>query len=134
MKQPSYAEWKNITFGTGLAWLFYGALFYDYPDWDIPVSLLMAGSTYLSADKFVLAIKQKSPSGALLWSAAAWWSIDGSYWLYWSLVDSSAALRQAQWPMSLCLYLLCGLLWTAFRPGTRPTTLPPHRSSPARPD
>lgn len=122
----SYQTWKNFTFLIGLAWLLYGALFFDYPDWDIPVSLLMAGSTYLTADRFIQAIKEKRPLGALLWSIGAWWAIDGVYWVYWTLADASVAIRAAQWPMSACLYLLCGLVWTAFRPGTHPMHPRPH--------
>lgn len=121
----SYGAWKNFTFCIGLAWLIYGAIFFGYPDWDIPLSLLMAGSTYVSADRFVLSIKQKDPRGVLLHSITAWWATDGSYWMYWSLVDASVAIRAGQWAMSACLYLLCGLVWTSFRPGTRPTA--PHR-------
>ena len=117
--------WKNVTFAIGLSWLIYGAMFFDYPDWDIGVSLLMAGCTYLSADKFIMAIKNKDPIEVLGMSMAAWFSIDGSYALYWSHVDSSVMIREGQWMMSACLYLLCGMLWTSFRPGTHPTD--PHR-------
>lgn len=112
-------QWKNSTFLIGLAWLIYGALFFDYPDWDIPLSLLMAGCTYLSADRFILAIKQKDPLGILLWSFMAWAAIDGSYWLYWSITDTSVMIREGQWPMSACLYLLCGMFWTMKLPVVR---------------
>lgn len=123
-------QWKNTTFLIGLAWLIYGAMYFRYPDWDIPVSLLMAGFTYWSADKFVLAIRKKDPMRVLLWSTAAWWSIDGVYWIYWTIVDSSAAMRAGQWPMSACLYLLCGMTWTAWRSGTRPTDLRRYQRNP----
>jgi hypothetical protein len=117
---------KNLIFLVGLAWLIYGAVFFGYPDWDIPLSLLMAFSTYLTADLFVMAIRQKDPRGILLYSPGAWWSIDGVYWLYWTLVDSSVMLRGAQWQMSTCLYLLCGILWTSHF-GTLPRVLHPRR-------
>lgn len=117
--------WKNATFLIGLGWLIYGAVYFGYADWDIPVSLLMAMSTYLTADRFIRAIKQKSYPWVALWSVGAWWSIDGSYWLYWYLVDSSALIREGQWGMSLCLYLLCGMVWTAFDP-EKPSIIPPQ--------
>lgn len=117
--------WKNITFAIGLSWLVWGALVLDYPDWDIPLSILMAGSTYLSADRFIKALKKPTPM-LLFWCLAAWWTIDGSYWLYWSLVNSSVAIREGQWPMSACLYLLCGMVWTIVPAGTHPKDLHRH--------
>jgi hypothetical protein len=125
---------KNITFLIGLAWLIYGALFFSYPDWDIPLSLLMAFSTYFTADHFVQAIREKDPTRVLLHSPGAWWSIDGVYWAYWSMVDSSVMIREAQWMMSTCLYLLCGIVWTAELPGMRPKGPHLHQSDPAQSD
>lgn len=129
MTNPTEPVWKNVYFAIGLVWLIYGALHFDYPDWDIRLSLLMAGSTYLTADRFVDAIRKKDPRGVLRWLPGVWWSIDGSYWLYWSLVDPSVMIRAYQWPMSTCLYLLCGILWTS-APGTPPTALLRHPPGP----
>lgn len=126
--------WKNITFLIGLLSLFIGAMFLNYPDWDINISLLMALSTYLSADKFILAIKQKNYLMIPKYSIYAWWSIDGIYWLYWSLVNSSVMIREGQWLASLCLYLLCGLVWTAFPAGISPTVLRQHLTNLGQPD
>jgi hypothetical protein len=50
MSMPTQVQWKNGTFAIGLGWLLWGALFLDYPDWDIGLSLLMAASTYVTAD------------------------------------------------------------------------------------
>lgn len=126
--------WKNVTYLIGLSWLIYGALFFGYEDWDIPLSLLMSLSTYLTADHLIRAIKTKNYPNIALYSVGAWWSIDGSYWLYWSLVDSSVMIREGQWVMSLCLYLLCGFVWTAFDSGKHPTNPHPHPANPAQPD
>lgn len=123
--------WKNATFLVGLGWLLFGATYYGYADWDIPISFLMALSTYLSADKFIRAIKTKSYPRVAWLSVWAWWSIDGVYWLYWSLTDTTAMIREGQWPMSLCLYLLCGFVWTAFDPVQQPTNPPLPQSNPA---
>lgn len=128
-----YLWWKPVTYLIGLTWLIYGALNFGYSDWDIPISLIMSLSTYLTADHFIQAIKEKSPTRALIYGAGAWWSIDGCYYLYWSLVDSSAMLREGQWAMSLCLYLLCGLVWTAFPAEKLPTVLPQLRTDPDQP-
>lgn len=117
---PISQWWKNSTFLVGLFGLILGALYLDYPDWDIRVSILMALSTYLTADKFILAIKQKSYSKVALLTLGAWWSIDGVYWLYWSLVDTTVMIREGQWSASLCLYLLCGLVWVSFDPERLP--------------
>jgi hypothetical protein len=115
--------WKNFTYLIGLAWLIYGAMYFDYMDWDINISLLMSLCTYLSADHFIRAIKTKSYPKIALWSIAAWWSIDGVYWLYWSLVEKTAMIREGQWAMSACLYLLCGMIWTAFDSEKHPIDL-----------
>lgn len=118
--------WKNFTFLVGLSWLIYGAMYFEYPDWDIPISLLMSLSTYLTADHFIRAIKTKSYSKIALFSFGAWWSIDGVYWLYWSLVEKTAMIREGQWAMSACLYLLCGFVWIAFDYAKHPTNLHQH--------
>ncbi|TWO63637.1 hypothetical protein FN976_28460 [Caenimonas sedimenti] len=48
------------------------------------------------------------------WPAAvllAWWCVDGSYLAYWSVVNPTVMIREGQWAMSLCLFLLCGFVW-----------------------
>lgn len=103
--------WKAATFSVGFGWLLWGAAFFDYPDWDYGLSVLMAGSTYFCADWVVsVAIERRYrhwPIAALL----AWWCVDGSYWAYWSLMRPEVMIREGQWPMSLCLFLLCGFIW-----------------------
>ncbi|RQW82132.1 MAG: hypothetical protein EHM79_18915 [Geobacter sp.] len=39
--------WKIVSFAVGMLWLFYGALCYEISDWDVGISLLMGGLTYL---------------------------------------------------------------------------------------
>lgn len=104
--------WKPVTFAIGLGWLVWGALFLGYPDWDFRLSLLMASCTYLTADWFVSVVKQRRYPLWPLALLACWFSVDGVYWLYWSLVRPEVMIREGQWPMSLCLYLLCGIFWT----------------------
>jgi len=103
---------QNMTFAIGLSWLIWGALFFEYPDWDIGLSVLMASSTYLTADRVIMSIKQRQYAMWPISAIAAWWCVDGSYWLYWSLVRPEVMIREGQWLMSLCLYLLCGIIWS----------------------
>lgn len=119
----SPAACKLATFAVGLGWLLWGALTLGLRDWDVPVSLLMAGSTYLFAQWCVESLKKPSrwPLAALL----AWWCIQGSYEVYWRLVDPSRMV-EGQWQASVWLFLLCGVIWSALprllagpgRPGT----------------
>ena len=51
-----------------------------------------------------------------LWPAmvfATWFTVDGCYWLYWRAVDPVALelMRDANWPASLSLYGMCGVIW-----------------------
>lgn len=41
--------WKIATLMIGLSLLVLGSFYYQAPDWDIPVSFIMAGFTYLTA-------------------------------------------------------------------------------------
>lgn len=105
---------KTITFAIGMSWLLYGATTFNYPDWDIGVSLVMAFSTYFTADKVIARSRslnwRKLPVAALY----TWFAVDGSYTIYWFCVDRSVllAMRDSQWLTSLCLFLLCGMLWS----------------------
>lgn len=103
--------WKACTFAFGLSWLIWGALFFGYPDWDIPLSLLMAFSTLVLAEWSVAVLMERRYPLWPLAAAAAWWCVDGSYWLYWSFTRPEVMIREGQWPMSLCLFLLCGFIW-----------------------
>lgn len=106
---------KPASFAVGLGWLLWGATFWSYPDWDYGVSLIMAFSTYFSSEWAVSSIMERRYK---LWPAAilaAWWCVDGSYWAYWSQVRPDVMIREGQWPMSLCLFLLTGFIWRAIR-------------------
>lgn len=118
---------KILTFAIGLAWLLWGALFFDYPDWDIGVSLVMAASTYLTAEWVVSTVMERRYKHLPAAAALAWWAVDGCYWLYWSMVRPEVMIREGQWLMSLCLFLLCGFIWRA-GPGLVRAALPPLRT------
>ena len=107
-----FRPWKLTTLIAGLGWLIWGAYHYQLSDWDVGVSVLMATCTYFSAPisvRILLTRNWPRFPEALFW---AWLSVDGVYTFYHLLLnDGDAMLRSAQWPTSLCLYLLCGCLW-----------------------
>lgn len=105
---------KNITFLIGLAWLLYGATTFSYLDWDVGVSLVMAFSTYFTADKAIDRLRSLDLSKYPVAILYTWFSVDGSYTIYWFFVDRSVllAMRDGQWLTSLCLFLLCGMIWS----------------------
>jgi hypothetical protein len=105
--------WKLLSLACGVGLLIAGAFYYQAPDWDVPISLIMAGLAYLTASWSLRVILQRRWT---LWPAAllvAWFSVDGSYWLYWHFKDplALAAMRSANFAASLPLYGLCGMIW-----------------------
>lgn len=71
--------WKLFSFTLGLGWLLWGALTFDISDWDVGVSLLMAGFTYLLAPAAARVLMRRDwrqlPFAVLAW----WWSVDRVY-------------------------------------------------------
>jgi hypothetical protein len=105
--------WKLASFAVGVALLIAGSFYYEAPDWDIPVSLIMATLTYLSASWSLRVIVERRWK---LWPAmllATWFTVDGSYWLYWHFRNPATldTMRDANFLPSLSLYMLCGLIW-----------------------
>jgi len=81
-----------------------------YPDWDIRLSLLMACSTYLCADWVWSALRHRQYVRWPLAALATWWCVDGSYWLYWSLVDPSVMIARGSGRCRcVCFSLWCGV-------------------------
>jgi hypothetical protein len=110
--------WKLFSFALGMAWLFYGALTYQFADWDLGVSALMGGLTYLCAPWTVLTIGvclRQQPRHWPWWIALAlvlaWAVIDGSYTAY-NTWMGHAMDRSANFPASAALYFLAGVLWS----------------------
>jgi hypothetical protein len=109
--------WKLSTFGVGMAWLLYGALTYGFSDWDLGVSVLMGGLTYLTAPwavRTILVCLRERPKRWLLWVAAAlvvaWAVVDGSYVAYHTALHHSM-LRAENFRASAAMYFLAGTLW-----------------------
>jgi hypothetical protein len=109
--------WKLITFALGMAWLIYGARVYGICDWDVGISLIMGGLTYVFAPWSVLVLHQ-----ALRYRRKGWvmqvlvalvpamFSVDWIYWLYHSAVGNRM-LRWENFKVSMALYFICGIAW-----------------------
>jgi hypothetical protein len=110
--------WKLCSFTIGMTWLLYGALTYRFADWDVGVSVLMGGLTYLCAPWTILTIiacVRQRPRRWPLWIVMAlilaWAVIDGSYTAY-NAWMGHAMDRSANFPASAALYFLAGVLWS----------------------
>lgn len=105
--------WKLASLCTGIGLLIWGAKAIGAPDWDIPISLIMASLTYLFAPWSLRVILQRQWSRLPLALLLCWFSVDGCYWLYWSWQDPQALalMRSSNAPASLSLYAICGLIW-----------------------
>ena len=109
--------WKLMTWLLGMGWLFWGALYLHYPDWDMGVSIIMGTLTYLFAPWSIAtvykAIKYKPKHyifHILLSLFVAWLTIDGSYTV-WHTYAGNQMIRLYQAPASTFLYLLTGFFW-----------------------
>lgn len=105
--------WKLTTLGVGIALLVLGAYVYDAPDWDVPISFIMALMAYLTAPWSLRVIVERRWRWWPLMLLATWWTVDGCYALYWHYRNpvALALMRDANFPASLSLYGMCGLLW-----------------------
>jgi len=109
--------WKLVTLALGMTWLFYGALVYDISDWDVGISFVMGGLTYLFAPWTVHVLvnvaKLRPPRwplyliGSLL---PAMLAVDWSYWLYHTVVGNRM-IRWENFKVSSALYFICGMIW-----------------------
>lgn len=106
--------WNILTLTAGIAILVAGSRYYDAPDWDIPISLIMAGFTYLTAAWSLQVILKRRWRMIPAMLLATWWAVDGCYALYWHFRNPMALelMRDANWPASLALYFACGVVWT----------------------
>jgi len=105
--------WKLITLALGIALLILGSFHFETPDWDIPISLIMAILAYISAPWSLRVILERKWRFWPAMLVATWFTIDGSYWLYWHFRNPSAlgVMRKANFFASLSLYGICGIVW-----------------------
>ena len=105
---------KTVTFLIGLIVLLVGATLHLAIDWDIGVTLVMCTATYFTADYSVKSFRNldwREIPGAIFWT---WFSVDGVYTIYWFCRDREVLMlmRDVNWPVSLCLYLAAGTIWS----------------------
>ena len=105
--------WKLITLFIGVLLLVVGSYLYPAPDWDIPISFIMAAFAYLTAPWSLRVIIKRRWKYIPLMLFFTWFSVDGCYWIYWHFKNPSALelMREANFLASLCLYAMCGLVW-----------------------
>lgn len=117
MIAPYLAEylrpWKLVTLAVGVALLIFGSFYEAAPDWDIPISFIMALLAYLCAPWSMRVILQRQYRRLPMMLLLTWFSVDGSYALYWYLKNPSvlALMREVNFPASLSLYGICGMMW-----------------------
>jgi hypothetical protein len=105
--------WKLFTLALGIALLIVGSFIYRAPDWDIPISLIMAGLAYLTAPWSLRVIVERRWRFWPVMLFATWFTVDGCYWLYWHLKNPFVLdlMREANFFASLALYGMCGVVW-----------------------
>lgn len=105
--------WKLGSFFVGLALLVAGSFYYPAPDWDMPISIIMALLAYLTAPWSTRVLVERQWRRFPLMLFLTWLTVDGCYWLYWSFKNPVALelMREVNFLASLCLYSMCGLIW-----------------------
>lgn len=105
--------WKLLSLLAGIALLILGSFYYRAPDWDIPISFIMAILAYLTAPWSMHVLLERRWRRLPLMLFFTWFTVDGCYWLYWSYKnpEALALMRDANFPASLSLYGMCGLVW-----------------------
>ncbi len=112
-----FRPWKLFSLGVGMAWLLYGARNHGISDWDVGISLIMGGLTYLCAPwsvRVTLHCLRYRPRVWGLWIVAAlfvaWIVVDGVYVLYHTAMGNQM-LRIENFYASSALYFLAGAIW-----------------------
>lgn len=109
--------WKLLSFSIAMSWLLYGALYFEIKDWDVGVTLLMGGLTYLMAPWSVYVILSAIRYRPRFWYfhvvaalIAGLFVVDWVYMLYHSIVGNPT-YRDANFYASAPLYFLAGTVW-----------------------
>jgi hypothetical protein len=105
---------KNVTFVIGLSWLILGAMTYGIKDWDIGVSLVMAGFTYLTGEWVINSLLSKKPLKVIGAILTTFIGVQGVYVFYWSVIGKPENMVEGQWLPSLCMYLMISIAWWAY--------------------
>jgi hypothetical protein len=102
--------WKLVTLALGVALLIWGSFYNQFSDWDVGISIIMAVLTYLTAPLAIRYLMRPTIARVSLAILMAWFSIDGCYALYHTLMGN-AMLREANAIASTPLYFLMGMFW-----------------------
>jgi len=115
---PIFSEytrpWKLITLMIGIGLLVAGSFHYEALDWDIPISLIMAILTYLTAPWSLRVVVERRWKHLPAMLFATWFSVDGCYWIYWHFKN----------PLALELLRIAFAVWNMRRhlvPSRKPT-------------
>lgn len=105
--------WKLASLAAGIGLLIAGSVYTPAPDWDIPVSFIMAACAYLTAPCSLRALLERNWRQFPVAIVCTWFSVDGCYAIYWHFRDPVALdfMRTANAPASLSLYAMCGVVW-----------------------
>ncbi len=105
--------WKLATLALGIALLIVGSFVYQAPDWDIPISLIMAVFAYVFAPWSLRVVVERRWRQWPAMLFVTWFTVDGCYWLYWHFKNPVALelMRDANFFASLSLYGMCGVVW-----------------------
>jgi hypothetical protein len=105
--------WKLATLALGIALLIAGSFYYAAPDWDVAISLIMAVLAYIAAPWSLRVVVERRWRQWPLMLLATWFTVDGSYWIYWHFRNPVALelMRDANFFASLSLYGICGVVW-----------------------
>lgn len=105
--------WKLASLAVGIALLILGSYYYEAPDWDIPISFIMAILAYLTAPWSLRVILERKWRLWPVMLLVTWFTVDGCYAIYWYFKDPIALemMRAANFPASLSLYGMCGVVW-----------------------
>jgi hypothetical protein len=111
--QEYLRPWKLMTLALGLALLVAGSFYEQAPDWDVPISFIMGLLAYLCAPWSLRVLIERRWRHWPAMLAATWFTVEGSYAIYWHFQDplALALMREVNFPASLSLYGMCGLLW-----------------------
>lgn len=108
--------WKLFSLACGIGILLIGSVIEQAIDWDFNISFIMAISTYLFSpitSRVIFYKHFRTLPLMILAIFGLWFSVDGVYWLYWSIKNPEVVefMRDANFLPSLCLYLMCAFIW-----------------------
>ena len=105
--------WKLIALALGIILLIIGGRIVKAIHWDVPISFIMAILAYLCAPASIRIIREYRWRLFPIMLIMTWFTVDGSYWLYWSFRNPAVLqlMRKANLIASFDLYVLCGLIW-----------------------